>query len=880
MIITDAITTLRKWDFLFLVCLALFALAATALATNITTCGTYSADNEVYTIINEIHGDDAGAVCLTFSGNNQTINGNAQNITGKGTLAINITGNNNYLYKLSVRPEGTGGHTYSLAGLDITGANNTVRYIGVYGNTPYGMNYSGFPLGTNNAIEHTFLNGTADGYGQPSTCSNSITLTNVDTVNGITITAGSTVPTDGGQNYWDACAGAGGCAWYALTVADVEPSYDDTYTSINSSSTNFGSSTGGAAGGLKIYYFRTRNLTNPTARIWTTTSWAFNFTNGWANTSGANIYATPLSGNYSSFGYGEQYGDTNPYNWDEYVITHNNKPSALLAAGFTSTWATGSAARSLVITGAPTALQMANYTRSGGIFVVVNTNNLSSTDAAGGTQSYYATITTGSSPMFKSTWRPANGYHTATADLNTTYTPGVSSTTYTTSPSYAMSTATYCSEIVPYRANTFRAYNYFTGALQSSTFYYGKYMNYNSSHEWAAWECSASSFYYLTYSVPTAYVDFNPCAAGYTTLANFTYLDEDTEAAVNMNATVQIEYGDGTLESLYTLNNTNATYVCGYQAADNQTIRITLTYQNTTSGLRNYYLSTNLLVGNNITAYSGATSELSYVKFITTNQFGTGVGDRIQHYLRYFPTLGTWKLVAMGQTDSDGAYTSSIYTNGTTFYRIYSYGADWSPTLEKTWSSEPVYCVVGQSCEYLLTLPSTYSEAPFWTDYGLLSWNCTWNEINLTTCAWTDGTGTSHTFNLTTYRLGVGGLYQVCSSASTAASGTLYCTINDTDTNGSIYTMKFTRHSDDPRTLETSTYDFRVAIYKTFGAVFAFLLIVVSAFMAMFNPAVAVITAVIGLGVASYTGFISIPVAAIVGLALTALIIAWKQGGG
>jgi hypothetical protein len=280
-----------------------------------------------------------------------------------------------------------------------------------------------------------------------------------------------------------------------------------------------------------------------------------------------------------------------------------------------------------------------------------------------------------------------------------------------------------------------------------------------------------------------------------------------------------------------------------------------------------------------ITLFLAPSSLTSAVQFITKNQFGNPLPNRIQHYLRYFPANNSYQLVAMGTTDADGVYVANIFTNGTTFYKIISFSPNGGTTVEKTWNTEAVYCIAGQSCTHDLTITEETTMPPYWSDYyGLVGYNCIWDLVTQTeTCVFADASGNSHTFTLTAWRIGFGNPVEVCNDTAIGASGALLCTIPDATMTDHVYVWRLTRQSDLTIVAQESL-DFRVASLKAIGAGIAFLLVVVGGLIALFNPAVGVVVVVVSLAGASVMGLMDISVTALAGLFIMGLILSWRLG--
>jgi hypothetical protein len=94
---------------------------------------------------------------------------------------------------------------------------------------------------------------------------------------------------------------------------------------------------------------------------------------------------------------------------------------------------------------------------------------------------------------------------------------------------------------------------------------------------------------------------------------------------------------------------------------------------------------------------------------------------------------------------------------------------------------------------------------------------------------------------------------------------------------GNVYT--WTLKQSTPASLITQgTLDYRANNFKAIGQGITFLLLVTTAFIGLFNPAVGVMMAGIGLTASSFFGIFDISVTAIMGVFIVGVIIAWRVG--
>lgn len=839
------------YTFLTFVVLALAALAGSAFAEEITTCGNYANNNTVYYLMNNITTDGStyGGYCLNLTGYNQTLQGegytiSSSNITAGAAVRIAYTGDQVYNLRIN-------GFLYGVW-LGATSNNATLYYLWINGsgqgirtvsNTTGVWNFFGL-IYVRNATTGLYISN-----GGNNLFTNCDFNGSTDDINNI----GTGTQYDNGFNYWDDCSGAGGCAWYDVagaTIANANPTGDAPVNS-SATSTNYGSV---STYGFKQpaddnAYFTWTPAINKSTGILAPIFTSFIFTE-WANQdSGTAVLSCDLLNQ----------------SFTEGTITYENRPtntSTMVGSTFQpllaytqGTWTANAAALSAM----PQYYFMSSRTFG------VHTFNTTAKSSAKTITHVFKENATGR-PRGSYVWRPAS------PNINGTY----------ASDHYllALDSATYCLIIYPTSSNP-TITNYWTGE-NVSQLYTGAA---NATRNWTAFTCSEGNIYTVNFADPNPIITTAPCEPTVSVMiANFTFVNETSRAGVLVNVSITAvgSTEDGSFNQTTTLNNTGVAYVCRPNWASTLDGEFTVYYSNTTAAPRYYYLTADETTATNISVYVLASTSASYIKFNVMNQFGNPLADRELQLLRYLPETATYLFVAMATTDDNGETTVPLYSAGGSYYTIYVYdGTD----LEKTFANELVVCYAGSSCEHDLVISDVYDESEFWEDYGSVSWNCSEgttgspDPYSLVSCSWTDGTGNPHNFTLQMWKINATGMtLQDCDPVNSSASGTVSC-LSDDPLNGSIFTWKFTRHSDE-RVLADGMVDGREAAYKAIGAVYAFMVIIVCAFAGIAIPGVGVIVAVIGLAVASWLGLIEIGVAAIVGLMLAAVILAWKQGGG
>jgi hypothetical protein len=815
---------------------------------NITACGTYAQNNTRFQMTANLTAA-LNSSCLTLSGNNNTFNGMWNSIThnqtvfGTYTTGVRLTGNN-----LTVENLTTTGFFYPLTG---TGTNFTLRFINITGITLGAISSeSCYSVGNNNQrVSFTSINcgGTTPTYGITSWVGYSgvnLTFTNVNVYSATTgVAPGSTASTwiDGGSNYWATCAG--NCTWYSLGTIYQNTSTYDTFSCPGTPTTNYGTSAA--------------SVTADNCGGW----WHFNITTTPAvavSDQNISIWAKPHSNtNWIKLNYSGA-------NWTEAGLTYNTRPTSVYSGVQISNFGVGGIwTNNTFVLGAG---NTTNINERGGVDVATLYYGLSDT-----TYDTTARENATGKPSISIRLRPAIYDAPVSASINT------NGYNYTIKQALATNGSTYCSFSAPTTSTANLIYNSITLAEVIT-----KYTaTLNATHNWITFPCTQNTFYTMEATNAMLVID-STCGSSYQQIGAFYFADEQTGNNVSGTATMtatSAQIGNQTISLTGTMSSFK---LCKHVSAGTFSSRITLAYSNSTSPTRSYYLSINNTTNfttSPVSLYLLNTSFSSAIRFRLRNQYARGLPDRIQHYLRYNATAGTYTLVAMGLTNDDGDANANLYTNGSTFYKIYSFEPDWDSNLEKTFSQEQVYCLIGQSCDHDLVINEYEGLPTYWADLGDISWSCSWNEsARSETCSWADGSGETHDFNLTIYKMSVGNPEVMCSGAETAASGALICEISDANLTGSVYTWRFVRNSE-TIWLEGGTYDFRDAVFKQVGAVFAFLLLLVAIPIGFFNPAVGVVYAAAALSAANLMGFIELGVPMLMGLWLVALILAYRLGG-
>lgn len=398
----------------------------------------------------------------------------------------------------------------------------------------------------------------------------------------------------------------------------------------------------------------------------------------------------------------------------------------------------------------------------------------------------------------------------------------------------------------------------------------------------ASFLCEQNQSLYSTYWVnpPVAWAANDSCNTSSVYKINFTsYLEEllsnttqsNWEIAVNLTATnITGRIGGGV-----NISNSSSALICFGPGLGNLTVNTTTKYGNETGFPTRYYFLINSLIPANksISVYSIGDNDSSSVQFTVYTSTGQLAPAKYIRVERFFPALNAYILVAMGKTDSNGQATIPLRVDGSVFYRIYAVDSD-GETVLREYPHENIFCPLYYDCKHSLVLPVDPEISPFWEDYGDVLVNCNYTNTTYTvSCSWIDTSGDTHEFNLSSQKIGFGEPVTVCSSQANTSSGTLFCTFNET--NGTIYSWKFTRNSI-VSMLDGGLIDLRNTPFKELGLLLSFMVIGTSALIGVAIPGVGPILAVVGLIASSVMGLIEIDVAVIGGLFIVAILLARK----
>ena len=289
-------------------------------------------------------------------------------------------------------------------------------------------------------------------------------------------------------------------------------------------------------------------------------------------------------------------------------------------------------------------------------------------------------------------------------------------------------------------------------------------------------------------------------------------------------------------------------------------------YENVSYGFpRQYYMESLTLNSSDtesIKLYSLADSLSSAVTFIASRA-GSAVPNILIHLQRFDAGSGLFSLVATGKTSSAG--TDVIYLRLTdAFYRVIAYESPYTSD-ELVYDSGTTH-ITSSPYTMLLSGGSTGQTNNWydtWNDFGriayTLTFNASGNDAFLLVADDSTGATTSMCLKVDRYNA-QGGQQNVCYDCATTSSVSISCIIPDTT---SYYTASFiaNQNSDLFQAVYGIAIDLTTGIGELIGnangAFFTFLLVGVSAFMALYSPMASVVLAVTAFGLAWAMGIVN-----------------------
>lgn len=354
----------------------------------------------------------------------------------------------------------------------------------------------------------------------------------------------------------------------------------------------------------------------------------------------------------------------------------------------------------------------------------------------------------------------------------------------------------------------------------------------------------------------------------------FWFYDEVSVSGVNGSAEYAIM--DVNSDSVY---NTSVSNVANFTVCtfgnSTYTVNMTLIYWNATSDQRSYYFYHGEIVSSDtetIYLYQIFTADSEKVEITIKDANDNTVPDAYVNIQRYYVDEDTYRTVTIGKTDSTGKFITYLYTD--TVY--YKFTISLAGVVSNTYSAMTITDTTDDP--ETLTLYTSEGVTQFFDVRKNVGASCYTNyTTNYTICTVADATGLLTTARLLVEHSELAGPVGICDITDTGSAITLSCFLG-ADANGTYSHRLMGIPSPNPPYVLATGYAYfaEMNIFGDVGLFPAFMLVLATATIAMFNPAIGAIMAVVGLGAGMALDVIEISGAALVSLFAVAMIIFMK----
>ncbi len=378
--------------------------------------------------------------------------------------------------------------------------------------------------------------------------------------------------------------------------------------------------------------------------------------------------------------------------------------------------------------------------------------------------------------------------------------------------------------------------------------------------------------------------NFTLCSSGGNPLFIFSFFDQ-ASPTTPVNSTI---------DSTFTIRNVRSVNVSFNASTANTTFSICTNINNgtqvfvdsiqiyTATGYRNlfYYLQNySAVVGtySNISLYNLNSTGSVLAKYTILRGSNTPVVGAYLQIQRYYPATNQLLTVSMGKTDSNGFAESYIVPNTI----IYRYLVSENYALIFTSDSATLPCDSAATlCQYSIyvssSLPNEYSGYIANTLFGCGYTNAT----ETVYCTSNNPSGTGTDLRLRVWQIGSYANVLVCDNVINTGSGTVACTLNNTATKQYYYVGTATVGSiitvgNDYIGMQANrNFPRNDGVIATIGVILVFATL---GMMGGFSATI--IMACLGLILSALIGFVDITAAAIGGIVIMGIIIAWVLRG-
>lgn len=345
-------------------------------------------------------------------------------------------------------------------------------------------------------------------------------------------------------------------------------------------------------------------------------------------------------------------------------------------------------------------------------------------------------------------------------------------------------------------------------------------------------------------------LNYTTCPAATLPAWNFSFATETTMSKLSgLNVSMVFSYALDSSSTLYTINtsyyNVSNVYICIPNSSYYYINYGEIQYTAEGFANRRYYTFSGTRITNqtiNTTIYDLDNNLAS--PFLMTIQ-STSLQPYKNYYIssmRWYPEINGYNVVDMGKTDDKGQ-TTLYFKTFDVDYRLGVYTP--AGSLIKMINPMRMVCTTSP-CTYIIYIEDTISDLT--SAYGIeqsLTWN---NNTKTFTYIWNDPSQRTQTMNLSVYQDSGTASNLICSSTSSGTTGILVC---DVSAYTGVLRAEAVRTASPATLMEQLIVAIRSSFTdlkggKTLSLIFTAAILIVSAFVAIFNPLVAVIMSVIG----------------------------------
>lgn len=378
----------------------------------------------------------------------------------------------------------------------------------------------------------------------------------------------------------------------------------------------------------------------------------------------------------------------------------------------------------------------------------------------------------------------------------------------------------------------------------------------------AGYNLTSQSLTQTVLSMPNITIATNNCSAGLYPAFYFTFADEQNLTALSADVDYNIQYSasaDGLLRYIYgNLTGVNNFTICINSSFSNYYVRSgEIQYDAANYAARKFYIFQNTRLTNNTvndTLYLLPASVATAFKVNAISSTVLAYADYYIGLLRWYPSLNQYYVVDMGKTDENGDASIYVKTQDAD-YRLALYEKDGS--LIKLVNSTRFVCQ-SYPCTYNIIVTSTETDL---TTFLNVETAITYDpDTKVFTFTWNDPSQDTDSMNFTVWKDGAVNSTVICSQTVNSFTGILTC--NVTGYTGTVRAEAWRTAS--PMKLIAQDIqrigDLLIDIPNAsgLGLFFGVVMVVLFAFVGIFNPILAIILAVIAFVPLYFMGSISI----------------------